>query len=56
MRNGINSLKERELEFMKSKKTEMLIFSFVALGLLAFFCFGLEVHQGLISPEQSEKR
>lgn len=35
VRNGIDSLKERELEFMKSKKTQMLIFS-CGLGAVGF--------------------
>lgn len=60
MRNVTDSLKEKELEFMKSKETEMLIFSCCGLGAVGFFLptslLHPEVHEGLISPEQPEKR
>lgn len=62
MRNVTDSLKEKELEFMKSKETEMLICLFslvVALGLLVFFCLlhsSIQKYMRALFPLNSQKR
>ena len=62
MRNVIDSLKERELEFMKSKETEMLMCSsspVVASGLLVFFCLlhsSIQKYMRVLFPLNSHNR